>query len=151
MATPLHSSDDAWYEQALDELESGQTVKAAWARALAEANGDDGKAKATYIRLRVAQLRSAQEPTHASQEQVEAKRLGNIAPINAPNRLNDTKYLGEFKDGKPHGKGTLTLPDGAKYLGEFMNGNFHGHGTEYGPDGSILRSGIWRNGVFIGR
>ena len=22
MATPLHSSDDAWYEQALDELES---------------------------------------------------------------------------------------------------------------------------------
>ena len=60
-SSPSFPSEDAWYEKALEEIENGETVKALWARALAEANGDDGKAKATYIRLQVAQLRAAHE------------------------------------------------------------------------------------------
>jgi len=31
--------------------------------------------------------------------------------------FNGKKYVGEFKDGKKHGHGTYTFPDGKKYVG----------------------------------
>ena len=31
-------------------------------------------------------------------------------------------YIGEKKDGKRHGQGTVTFSDGSKYSGEFKNG-----------------------------
>ena len=37
-------------------------------------------------------------------------------------RETDSIYVGEVKDGKRHGNGTLTLPDGEKYEGEFKDG-----------------------------
>jgi hypothetical protein len=63
-----------------------------------------------------------------------------------PNGMN---YVGEFKDGNRSGQGTSTRPDGRKYVGEFRDGKTNGEGTEYRADGSILRSGIWADGVFI--
>ena len=60
-----------------------------------------------------------------------------------------TKHVGEFRDGNFHGQGTRTYPSGEKYVGEWRDGKLHGQGIEYGADGSILRSGIWENGVFI--
>ncbi len=38
-------------------------------------------------------------------------------------------YVGEFKDDKFHGQGTLTFADGYKYVGEFKDDKFHGQGT----------------------
>lgn len=38
------------------------------------------------------------------------------------------KYIGEFKDGKISGKGTM-WNDGFKYVGEFKDGMRHGKGT----------------------
>ncbi len=79
-AIPLQT-EDAWYEQALDELNSGQTIKALWARSMAEGNGDDAKAKSTYIRLRVAQQKAwldEQDSIKTESERlakVEAERL----------------------------------------------------------------------------
>ena len=35
---------------------------------------------------------------------------------------DSAKYLGEYKDGKQHGKGTYTYLYGDKYVGEFKNG-----------------------------
>ena len=35
---------------------------------------------------------------------------------------NGQKYVGEWKDGKQHGKGTMTLPDGSKHEGIWKNG-----------------------------
>ena len=50
--------------------------------------------------------------------------------INIPDKF---KYVGEFKDGKPNGQGTMTYnaPEwyGDMYEGEFMDGRFHGQGT----------------------
>jgi hypothetical protein len=52
--------EDAAFEKALDELESGKTEKALWARAFSEANGDENRAKAQYIKRRVLQLLTRQ-------------------------------------------------------------------------------------------
>ena len=40
-----------------------------------------------------------------------------------------SKYVGEFKEGLPNGRGTLTSPDGRKYVGEFKDRKKHGQGT----------------------
>ena len=38
---------------------------------------------------------------------------------------DETKYVGEVKNGKPHGKGTLTYPDnGGEYIGQWKNGKY---------------------------
>jgi len=37
-----------------------------------------------------------------------------------------TKYVGEFKDGGPHGQGTVTSADGEKYVGEWKYAELHG-------------------------
>ncbi len=49
-------SGDAAYAQALSEIETGQTDKALWARAFAEADGDENRVKAAYIKSRAARL-----------------------------------------------------------------------------------------------
>ena len=43
--------------------------------------------------------------------------------------LGGSKYVGEWRDGKRHGKGTLTFASGTIYVGEWRDGNFHGEGT----------------------
>ena len=40
-----------------------------------------------------------------------------------------SKYVGELKDGKMHGQGTLTCATGEKYVGEFKDDIYHGQGT----------------------
>jgi len=49
---------------------------------------------------------------------------------------NGSKYIGELKDGVPHGQGTQTFPDlPIKYEGEFKDGVPHGHGIRIYGDG----------------
>ncbi len=43
--------------------------------------------------------------------------------------VNGHKYVGEWKEGKPHGKGTYTYDNGDKHVGEFKYNNAHGWGT----------------------
>ena len=45
------------------------------------------------------------------------------------------KYVGEIKDGKPNGQGTVNFTDGDKYVGEFRGGEIHGQGTFTFADG----------------
>ena len=43
---------------------------------------------------------------------------------------NGVQYVGEWKDGKRHGQGRVTWKNGVKYVGDFKNGNKHGMGVE---------------------
>ncbi len=49
--------------------------------------------------------------------------------------IADGKYVGEWKDDKIHGLGTIVGSDGWRYVGEFKNAKYHGQGTLTGPDG----------------
>ena len=50
----------------------------------------------------------------------------------------------EYRDGKPHGYGTLKWPDNARYEGEWRDGKRHGRGKITWPDGAHYE-GEWRN------
>ena len=60
-------------------------------------------------------------------------------------------YVGEKKDGKNHGQGTLTFSSGKKYVGEFKDGKQHGQGTytypkKEGHKVAAKYEGEWKNG-----
>ena len=59
---------------------------------------------------------------------------------------NGDVYVGEVMSGKPHGQGTLTLPDGRKYEGEFKDGK-PWNGTLFVKNGNIF--GKFVNGEWI--
>ena len=61
---------------------------------------------------------------------------------------NGNKYVGEHKNGKRHGLGTFTFPNGQKYVGEFKNGNYDGQGTFTHASGRVER-GIWKNDELV--
>jgi hypothetical protein len=41
-------------------------------------------------------------------------------------------------------------PNGGKYVGQFQDGKFKGQSSEYSPDGTVIRSGSWSAGNFLG-
>jgi hypothetical protein len=49
------------------------------------------------------------------------------------------QYVGELKDGKPHGTGKCSWPDGSKYEGEWRAGVMHGRGKWIADDTRTVR------------
>ena len=65
--TPSHESNtDGLYEIVAEELRSNSLKQGLWVKAFAEADGDDSKARAAYIRHRVAQLEAERTPEGTS-------------------------------------------------------------------------------------
>jgi len=54
----------------------------------------------------------------------------------------DYDYVGEVKDGKPHGRGVATFKSGLKYVGDYKNGFREGQGTVTFKDGSKYAGGF---------
>lgn len=48
---------------------------------------------------------------------------------------NGSIYVGEWKDGQCHGQGKWTHPNGNEYFGEWKDNNMNGHGTYIWADG----------------
>ena len=59
------------------------------------------------------------------------------------------KYVGEFKEGKRTGQGTITYVRGNKHMGEFKDGKVDGKGIFYNANGSIYESGIFKDGKLV--
>ena len=64
-------SEKVIYAKIADELDSGNLDRSTWTMAFAEADGDTSKARARYIRYRVAELQQSREMTSSTQEQSE--------------------------------------------------------------------------------
>ena len=65
--------------------------------------------------------------------------------------VDKSVYVGDKKDGKPHGHGTLTFSNDYKYVGEFLDGEMNGQGTITSPDGRTRYVGEWKNGEYHGQ
>ena len=50
-------SDDELFEKAYDELQNNELIKGVWARALSNSDGNEKKAEALYLKLRVQQIK----------------------------------------------------------------------------------------------
>jgi hypothetical protein len=59
------------------------------------------------------------------------------------------KYVGEFSDGLYEGKGELLIPPGWLYVGDFLRGRFHGNGKLTLPDGRTY-TGTFKEDNFDG-
>ena len=59
--------------------------------------------------------------------------------------VSGTKFIGEWKGGKPNGPGTHTFINGAKYVGEWKDGLQNGQGTYTFVNGSKY-IGEWKDG-----
>ena len=57
----LSMDDNAIYEKVMIEIEEDNKVKSTWAKALAQSDGDDKKAKSIYINLRVKDIQKEQQ------------------------------------------------------------------------------------------
>ena len=64
------------------------------------------------------------------------------------------QYLGEFKDGLPHGKGVYRWKNGDFYEGEWQNGKKSGDGgmayKRNGKADSVV-TGFWKNNTYVGK
>jgi len=54
-------------------------------------------------------------------------------------------YIGDLKDGKPHGQGIGTWKNGVKYVGEWKDGKRHGQGRVTWKNG-VKYVGEWEDG-----
>ena len=61
-------------------------------------------------------------------------------------RVDESIYEGEFKEGEFFGQGKMTWNDGGWYEGEWLNGDMHGRGREVRADGSLRHEGEWLKG-----
>ena len=68
--------------------------------------------------------------------------------FNAYNEEYVKEYVGELKDGLPHGQGVITYNNGDKYVGEFKDGELDGQGTYTFEDGKVLK-GTWKDDKFL--
>ena len=77
-------------------------------------------------------------------------KLGGVASVamTALTAAGGAKYVGEYKDGQMHGKGTFTFVDGSSYVGEHKDGNWHGKGTFTWANGTV-ESGIYADGEYL--
>lgn len=89
-----------YYEQALAELETNSLFKSTWAMAYSEADGDENKARARYIRMRADKLDQERQLAEAAAQkkvEIDTQTLKEELYINSePYRLA-SDLLNEFK------------------------------------------------------
>jgi uncharacterized membrane protein YhaH (DUF805 family) len=86
-ATQMRDCDDEFYNRVAIEMQEKRMVPGVWARAFSDADGDENRAKAIYIKLRVSQLVDSDrrvpapmggDPTAVSWETFDARWVKNM-------------------------------------------------------------------------
>ena len=59
-------------------------------------------------------------------------------------------YGGKYKSDLPNGKGLMIYSNKDQYAGFWLNGKRHGYGEFSFPDGRIIYEGMWENDLYHG-
>jgi len=106
-----YAVEDQFYSVVADELSTGSIEKGAWTQAFSEADGNDAKAKAFYIKIRVRQLqrdaeRNAQH--HAFERESQTDRIRFILDKLGKIPYEDTDHIS--RDGFRGSRSSLLEP-----------------------------------------
>jgi hypothetical protein len=76
-----------------------------------------------------------------------------LKPVDTSNKKSlevqrNILYEGNFFQNQVDGKGMLNFQNGQKYIGNFKNGKAHGNGTILDIKGNIIITGIWLEGKY---
>lgn len=89
---PDKTENDKFYDEVAREFQEKTLVAGLWTKAFAEMGGDDAKARALYIKYRVAQLAEASRKPNKKQEQTESSKPDKQIAI-APTKSRAGKFL----------------------------------------------------------
>lgn len=78
MEMPSNTGNDTFYDEVARELQGKSMVSGLWTKAFAEMGGDDAKARALYIKYRVAQLAEQHEQERAKIKAAEKKQYAEM-------------------------------------------------------------------------
>lgn len=131
-----------------DEINGRGTEYSLIGSVIAEGNWVDGRFVSPSKIEQTSASNNVLVSDFANCQGVDVSRWSNC--IGAATSANDNKYVGQWKNGKRDGLGTVYYPSGnAKFTGEFKNDEINGKGTEYSLIGSVIAEGIWANGKFV--
>jgi hypothetical protein len=151
--------EEALYEFVVTEIESGVRRRGLWGKALANAQGDETKAKGLYIQYRVESLEddqkiiaslgsSATAPAPASSRRSTSSTKSYSSRLPTPSGLSNERRLRtrkmEYtpsKGKKPETSGSFVFKDGSKYTGKWLKGKPHGKGE-------LIKAGVIYTGDF---
>lgn len=98
-------NEDEIYEKVMLEIEEDRKIRATWAKALAQSDGDQGKAEALYIQMRVKVIQVDNEVQQKKEPEsnIAKKRSLEIfvKTYNLTNleRINESKYSARYQGG----------------------------------------------------
>jgi hypothetical protein len=143
-------NDDEFYDEVAKEIQENRLVPGVWARAFAEANGDENRAKAIYIKLRVTQLTKAARPTGGdttavSWEVVNERWVKNTY-VNGDVTMSD-KNTGRMWICNANQRGKTRWAHAAAVCN---NLTYAGYSDWYVPDVDTLKAQFRQKGFFTG-
>ena len=101
------STEEDFWATAMTEVETGQRRPGIWAKAFAECDGDETKAKVAYLKVRVQQLTVAEMAQREQTEREGAERERSVLieqerlKVQAEQQMLVTQAVAKFESGKP--------------------------------------------------
>ena len=124
------------YAQVSAEIEEGQKEPGVWAKAFADAKGDEQKTKAIYIELMVERLALAQ------QSQTELATQSVDQGIDK-GQVGGNYSIGDVKEYYPTGE--------LMWRRQEKNGGWHGTAEKFHRNGQLSFRGNYKNRIPVGR
>ncbi len=99
----VDTDEDAYYEQALQEIEEGNQVKSFWAKALVKSDGVESKSKSLYIKYRVEDLKNKEREKQLAFEALQKDNklksfLEENKLLNQVKKISKTKVIANRAD-----------------------------------------------------
>ena len=129
-----HMIEEEFYELAYEEIESGNLKKGLWAKAFSEAEGDENKTKALYIKYRFDQIKEGHKEIEQEEEEVKID-----SKLESEKKIVESKIESKNLREEESEKGSIGLFDKPK-LQELLEQRLDLHKQEWAEKGVEIDS-----------